>query len=98
MVRRGECSNVPFATWALKRPNYSSGDAGAEIVAIQIPTATAPSPTIKLKPILSPIANAPTIDAKIGLTVIVTAVLVGVVRESANTQRMKAPAPPNTPR
>jgi hypothetical protein len=38
-------------------------------------------------PIGSLIASAPTTAAKIGLTVIVTAVLVGLIRPYANAQR-----------
>src|SRR6185312_3599337 len=73
--------------------------AGADqVVAIQMPATTAAKPTIRLGPIPSPIAIAPTTDANTGLTVMVTAVLVGLVRESAKTQRMKAPALPTTPR
>jgi len=71
------------APHALQRQAYHSAVIGADIVAIQIPIATAVNPMIKLSPIFSPIANAPTIEAKTGLTVMVTAVFVGVVRESA---------------
>src|SRR4029078_13459607 len=71
---------------------------GDQLVAIQMPATTAAKPTIRLGPIPSPMAIAPTTDANTGLTVMVTAVLVGLVRESAKTQRMKAPALPTTPR
>ena len=51
--------------------------AGVDAVAIQIPTATATRPATRLSPIPSPIASAPMIEANTGLTVIVTAALVG---------------------
>ena len=63
-----------------------------------MPAATAARPTIRSNPIPSPIATAPTMDAKTGFTVMVTAVLVGLVRESAKTQRVNATALPKIPR
>src|SRR5262249_54424351 len=65
---------------------------------VQNPAKSGRRPTTRLIPIGSPNVSAPTAEANTGLIVMVMAVRVGVVRSSANTQRKKAAAPPNTPR
>ena len=67
-------------------------------VAIQMPANTAINPTTRLSVIGSPTNCVASNAAAIGLTVMVLATRVGVVRCSASTHRMKASAPPPTPR
>ena len=68
------------------------------VVAIQIPAKTAPRPISRLSVIGSPTKCVARSPAAIGLTVMVIATRVGVVRSSAMTHRIKAAAPPAMPR
>src|SRR5262249_59477949 len=67
-------------------------------VAIQIPANTAIRPSTRLAVMGSPTSWVASKPAAIGLTVMVLATRVGEARSSASTQRMKAAAPPPTPR
>ena len=78
------------------RPDFS-GDHHRSVDAIQIPIKTATIPTIRLTPTASPIISVAMSEAVIGLTVIVLATRVGVVRSRAYTHRLNAAAPPNAP-
>src|SRR5712692_6819898 len=77
----------PFLIGLLGDDLISSGEHHRSVDAIQIPTKTATIPTIRLTPIVSPITKAAMSEAVIGLTVMVLATRVGVVRSRAYTHR-----------